>query len=124
MKLISNLSKEKIHMEVNTLIDKLGNMMGMIKQIQQRIEDTQKQLQAEHIEVTSGETLRIIVTGHQTIEKIEINPAYLTPQSGPILQDLLVATINKGLMQAKTKYDEEMGKVATELNLPKIPGLF
>jgi hypothetical protein len=104
--------------------ENLGNMMEMVKKVQQNVENAQDQLKAQRIEVSSGDVIKLTVNGQQDLLAIEINSKYLSPENAILLQDLLVATINNGLTKSRELQQTAMGKLTGDLNLPKIPGLF
>ncbi len=104
--------------------ENLGNMMELVKKVQQNVENVQDQLKSQHIEVSSGDVIKLTVNGQQELIAIEINNKYLSAENGILLQDLLVATINNALTKSKDLQQAAMGKLTGDLNLPKIPGLF
>jgi DNA-binding YbaB/EbfC family protein len=104
--------------------ENLGNMMDLVKKVQQNVENVQDQLKAQQIEVSSGDVIKLIVNGQQELISIEINNRYLSPDNAVLLQDLLVATINNALTKSRDLQQTAMGKLTGDLNLPKIPGLF
>lgn len=104
--------------------ENLGNMMEMVKKVQQNVENVQEQLKLQQIEVSSGDVIKLTVNGQQELLGIELNTQYLSPENAILLQDLLVATINNGLNKSRELQQTAMGKLTGDLNLPKIPGLF
>lgn len=106
------------------MLEQFGNIMEMVKKIQQNVETAQEQLKNEHIEVSSGDVVKVAVNGQQSVLSIEFNTKYLSPDNAALLQDLLVATLNNALQKSRDLNQEAMSKVSGELNLPKIPGLF
>lgn len=104
--------------------ENLGNMMELVKKVQQNVEQVQDQLKSQHIEVSSGDVIKLTINGQQELLSIEINNKYLSAENGILLQDLLVATINNALIKSKDLQQAAMGKLTGDLNLPKIPGLF
>lgn len=104
--------------------ENIGNMMEMVKKLQQSVDDLQDQLKNERITVTSSDIITLSVNGHQEIISLEISPKYLTPENAALLQSLLVSTINNGLAKSKELNQQAMSKLTGDLNLPKIPGLF
>lgn len=101
-----------------------GNIMSMIKQVQQYMETTQSQLKEQIIEVHSGNIITVLVNGQQEIVGITIQPEYLVPETAPLLESLLTATINEALTQAKELHQSAVNQLTNSLHLPKIPGLF
>lgn len=104
--------------------ENLGNMMELVKKVQQNVENVQDQLKSQHIEVSSGDVIKLTINGQQELLSIEINNKYLSPENAILLQDLLVATINNAVTKSKDLQQTAMGKLTGDLNLPKIPGLF
>lgn len=98
--------------------------MEMVKKVQQNVDSVQEQLKQEQIEVTSGDVVKIIVNGQQELIAIQLNSKYLTAENAALLQDLLLATINNALTKSRDLNQAAMSKLATDLNLPKIPGVF
>ncbi|MDU4962253.1 MAG: YbaB/EbfC family nucleoid-associated protein [Sporomusaceae bacterium] len=106
------------------MLEQVGNVMEMVKRLQQNVANMEEQLKQELIEVSGSDVVRATLNGQQEIIALEINPKYLTPESATLLQDLLITTINNGFFQSKEMHKSAMDKLAGELNLPKIPGLF
>lgn len=104
--------------------ENLGNMMELVKKVQQNVDNVQDHLKAQHIEVSSGDVIKLTLNGQQELISLEINNKYLSPENGSLLQDLLVATINNGLTKSRELQQAAMSKITGDLNLPKIPGLF
>ncbi|WP_425061222.1 Nucleoid-associated protein [Sporomusa carbonis] len=106
------------------MLEQFGNIMEMVKKVQQNVDNIQDHLKQERIEVSSGDVVKITVNGQQEIIAIQLNAKYLTADNAALLQDLLIATINNALTKSRNLNQEAMNKLATDLNLPKIPGLF
>lgn len=106
------------------MFENLGNMMEMVKKVQQNVQTIQEQLKSERIEVSSGDVIKVIVNGQQDVVSLELNGRYLSPDNAALLQDLLVATLNSAMAKSRELNQTAMGKLTSELNIPKIPGLF
>lgn len=104
--------------------EQFGNVMEMVKKVQQYVGQTEEQLKNERIEITGSDVVKVVVNGQQAIVAIELNAKYLTPDNTLLLQDLLVATLNNALSKSQEIHQAAMGKLASEFNLPNIPGLF
>ncbi len=104
--------------------EQFGNVMEMVKKVQQNVSQAEEQLKSERIEVSSGDVVKVIVNGQQTVVAIELNGKYLEAGNAVLLQDLLVATVNGALAKSREMHQAAMGKLAGDLNLPNIPGLF
>lgn len=104
--------------------EQLGNVMDMVKKVQQQVGQREEELKNERIEVSSGDVVKVVINGQQTVLTIELNPKYLAADNALLLQDLLVASINNALAKSRELHQAAMGKLAGDLNLPNIPGLF
>jgi len=98
-------------------------MMGKVKEMQAKMKDAQDQLEQITTEAEAGAGMvKVKVNGKKQILQIELDPALVTPDQLPILQDLLVAAINKAQDNAEELARQAMAK-ATEGLLPSIPGM-
>jgi len=97
-------------------------MMGTVKEMQSRLRDAQEKLQ--HIVVTGDAgagMVKATVNGKKKLLAIEIDSSLLTSQDKAVLQDLVVAAVNKAMEEADVRAREELRK-STEGLLPNIPG--
>jgi hypothetical protein len=104
----------------------IPNMAGMMKQIQkmqEKMEDVQRQL--EQREVTGeagGGMVKVTANGKNMILRVEIDKEVVTPEDVGMLEDLIIAAVNKALEESARVAREEMAKVTSGV-LPAIPGL-
>ncbi len=98
-------------------------MMGKVKEMQSRLKEAQDNL--EHITAT-GETgagmVKATVNGKKKLLSLEIDPAILSASDKVLVQDLVVAAVNRALEEADIKAKEELKK-STDGILPNIPGM-
>lgn len=106
------------------MLENIGSMMDVVKKVQSNIKTIQSDLQTERISASSGDVVTVIVNGQQDIIAVELNEKYLTPDNNLLLQDLLTATLNNALAKSREMNQTAMSKLASDLNLPNIPGLF
>ncbi len=98
-------------------------MMGKMKEVQQRMKEAQDNL--IHIKVSGesgGGMVRATVNGKKQVIAIDIDPIILKAEDKVLVQDLVVAAVNKASEEADVLAKEELKK-ATEGLLPNIPGM-
>ncbi len=105
-----------------------GGMQGMLKQVQKMQEEMQKvQNQLGNLTVSEeagGGMIKATANGNKDIIAIEIDPQVIKPEEKEILEDLVVAAVNKALQSASKLAEEEMAKVTKGMIPPglNIPG--
>lgn len=108
-----------------------GNQAAMMRQLQkmqQDMADAQEALANEMTEVSvGGGAVRIVISGHQRVQSITVNPdAVDTSDSEWVddLQDLLVVAVNQAIEQSQTMAAERMEAITGGLgSMPGLGGL-
>jgi nucleoid-associated protein EbfC len=98
-------------------------MMGKMKEVQARMKEAQDNL----VKITAtgesgGGMVKVTVNGKKQIVAIDIDAAILKADDKILIQDLVVAAVNKASDEAEILAKEEMRK-STEGLLPNIPGM-
>ncbi len=105
-------------------IPNMGNLLKQAQKFQSEIAKLQEELGDRTVEASSGGGMvSVVVNGRQEILSINIDPEVINPDDPDMLKDLILAAVNDGLSRAKNMVNEEMGKLTSGLNIPKIPGL-
>lgn len=104
------------------------NPMAMLQKMQQDMQDAQEALEKETVEVTvGGGAIKVIITGHQRIQAIEVNPDVIDTDDEEWvtdLQDLMVAAVNQAIEQSQSMAAERMEKITGGMgNIPGLGGL-
>ncbi len=97
-------------------------MMGKVKEVQARLKEAQDNL--VYIKATAesgGGMVRATVNGKKQVIAIDIDPAILKSEDKVLIQDLVVAAVNKASEEADILGKEELRK-STDGMLPNIPG--
>lgn len=104
------------------MFDMMG-MMGKVKEVQARLKEAQDNLvNLKTTGESGGGMVKVTVNGKKQLLSIEIDPSLLKKEDQGILQDLIVAAVNKASDEAEVMAKEELRK-STEGILPNIPGL-
>ena len=102
-----------------------ANPMAMLQKMQKDMAEAQASLEQETLEVTvGGGAVKIVISGHQRIQAVEINPDVIDMDDEEWLndlQDLLGAAVNQAIEQSQTMAAERMEAITGGLN--NIPGL-
>ena len=99
------------------------NMMGKVKEMQERLRKAQDNL--ANIQTTGesgGGMVKATVNGKKQLVLLEIDPSIMKAEDRTMVQDLVVAAVNKALDEAEILAKEELKK-STDGILPNIPGL-
>ncbi len=98
-------------------------MMGKVKEMQAKLREAQNSLDKI---VVSGEAgagmVKATVNGKKKVLAIEIDPSILNASDSVLVQDLVVAAVNKAMDEAEVRAREALRK-STEGLLPNIPGI-
>ena len=98
-------------------------MMGKMKEVQARLKEAQDNL--VHVKASGeagGGMVKATVNGKKQLVAVEIDPILLKTEDKTILQDLVVAAVNKAMEDVDILAKEELRK-STEGLLPNIPGM-
>jgi nucleoid-associated protein EbfC len=98
-------------------------MMGKMKEVQARIKEAQDNLVNVRASGESGGGMvKATVNGKRQLVAIDVDPSLLKPDDKIVLQDLIVAAVNKAAEEAEVLAKEELRK-STDGLLPNIPGM-
>jgi DNA-binding YbaB/EbfC family protein len=98
-------------------------MMGKMKEVQARLKEAQDNLVNVRASAESGAGLvKATVNGRKQLVGLDVDPSILKPDDKVLLQDLVVAAVNKAHDEAEVLAKEEIKK-STEGLLPNLPGM-
>ena len=100
-----------------------GNLMSQVQEMQDQMAAQQEALADETVSVTAGGgAITIVISGHQRVHSIEIQPELIDPEESEMLQDLLVAAVNAAIEQSQALAAQKMEGVTGGLNMGDLLG--
>jgi DNA-binding YbaB/EbfC family protein len=98
-------------------------MMGKVKEMQARLKEAQDNLDKITANGEAGAGMvKATVNGKKKLLSVDIDPSIMSSNDRVLVQDLVVAAVNKALEEVEAKAKEELRK-STEGILPNIPGM-
>jgi len=96
-----------------------GGLAGQLQAMQQQMLEQQEALGSETVEISAGGgVIKVVMTGHQKLESITIDPEVVDPEDVEMLQDLIVAAINEAVEASQNLAADAMGSITGGLNIP------
>jgi len=98
--------------------------LGMIQKLQEEMLKAQEALESETVTVTAGGgAVEVVITGHQHLQSIRIDPDVVDPEDVEMLQDLILAAVNEAIEQSKAMAAQKMESLTGGLGLPSLKDL-
>jgi len=97
-------------------------MMGKLKEVQKKMKVAQSELGNIRIEAEAGAGMvKATINGNREIISLEIDESLHGDGDKDLMEDLIIAAVNKGMQEVEVASKEHMKK-ATEGLIPDIPG--
>ncbi|UCG26585.1 MAG: YbaB/EbfC family nucleoid-associated protein [Chloroflexota bacterium] len=97
--------------------------MAQVQKMQEQMAAQQDALATETVSVTAGGgAITVVITGHQRLQSIEIEPELLDPEEIDLLQDMLIAAINSAIEQSQAMAAERMEGLTGGLGISDLLG--
>jgi nucleoid-associated protein EbfC len=97
----------------------LGNIVKQAQELQERLGRIQEEVAAKTVEATAGGGMvTVVVSGRLQVVELRIEPEVMKGGDVQMLQDLVIAAVNKGIRAAQEMMAEEMKKVTGGLQIP------
>jgi len=97
-------------------------LANQLQAMQQQMVEAQEALGDKTVEVSAGGgAITVVMTGHQKLKSITIDPEVVDPEDVEMLQDLILAAVNEAVEASQNLAADELGDITGGLN---IPGLF
>jgi DNA-binding YbaB/EbfC family protein len=86
------------------------HMMQQLQKLQEQMLQTQEELGDRTVSVTAGGgVIEVVMTGHQRMQSIKIDPEVVDPEDVEMLQDLIVAAVNEAIERSQGLAAEQLG---------------
>ena len=96
-----------------------GNMMVKLQQMQEDMRKTQESLETELVNVTAaGGAITMVITGHQRVQSIKLDPSLVDPSDIPMLEDTLVAAVNEAIVASQEHAAKRLESVTGGVSIP------
>jgi len=90
-----------------------AGMMQQLQRLQQQMAEAQERLAQETVNATAGGgAIKVIMTGDQKCQAVEIDPALLKDMDAEMLQDLMLTAVNLALDKSRELQEQLMGPLA------------
>ncbi|MFV0379366.1 MAG: YbaB/EbfC family nucleoid-associated protein [Anaerorhabdus sp.] len=99
-------------MDISKLMKQAQQMQGNMKKAEEEL--SKKEYEAK----SSGDLIRVVVSGDLIIKSIEINDELVDVENKDYLSDMLIITVNDALKLAKDDKEKVMGSLTGGLKLP------
>jgi DNA-binding YbaB/EbfC family protein len=100
------------------------DMRRQVQMLQEQMLATQEALGQQTVTATvGGGVVSVVMTGHQRVESITLDPEVVDPEDIEMLQDLITAAVNEAIEQSQGLAAEQMGALTGGLDLGNLGGL-
>ena len=100
------------------------DMRQQIMKLQEQMLRTQESLGEQTVTATAGGgVVQVVMTGHQQVQSITIDPEVVDPEDVEMLQDLILAAVNEAVERSKAMAADQMSGLTGGLNLGSLGGL-
>ena len=97
----------------------MADLFGRMAEMQQRVADTQEALAAERVTAEAGGGMvTVTVDGRGRLVAVKLEPGAVKPDDVEMLEDLLIAGVNKALDEAEGVRTRKMQEAASTMLPP------
>src|ERR1035437_7326738 len=101
----------------------LGKIVKQAQELQERLARIQEETAAKTVEASAGGGMvTVVITGRLEVKELRIEPEVMKDGDAQMLQDLIIAAVNKGIRAAQEMMAEEMKKITGGLQIPGLMG--
>ena len=90
-----------------------AGMMQQLQKMQQQMAEAQEKLAVATVTATvGGGAIKVVMTGDQKCQSVEISPDFIKDADAEMLQDLVLSAVNMALDQSRALQEKLMGPLA------------
>ena len=90
-----------------------AGMMQKLQKMQQQMAEAQEKLAVATVTATAGGgAIKVVMTGDQKCQSVEISPDFIKDADAEMLQDLVLSAVNMALDQSRELQEKLMGPLA------------
>ena len=94
-------------------------MLQQLQKLQEEMVQAQEALGDETVTVTAGGgAITVVISGHQKIQSITIEPEVVDPDDVEMLQDLVTVAVNEAIDKSQQLAADRLGALTGGLNIP------
>jgi len=110
------MAKKKGFRRAGGIKGQAGSMLQQIQRLQAQLAEAQAKLAEEVVTAAAGGgAVKVSMTGDQKCQGVEIDPALLEDGDVEMLQDLILAAVNKALEESRALAEERLGPLTNGL---------
>jgi len=101
------------------MLNNMADMFGKIQEMQSKMAELKSQLSQLQLSAESGGGLvKVVANGNREIVQIQIDPDLISKEDVEMLEDLLVAAVNKAMKESDKIAQQKMSELTAKI----IPG--
>lgn len=97
----------------------MSELMRQASRLQRKVAVRKEELKTETVEASAGsDRVKVVVNGARELVSITLDPALLKEEDLGMVQDLIVAAVNAGMVKSNEMVEAEIEKVTGGVNIP------
>lgn len=97
----------------------MSELMRQASRLQRKVAIRKEELKTETVEAGAGnDRVKVVVNGGHELVSITIDPALLQEEDLGMVQDLIVAAVNAGMVKSNEMVEAEVEKVTGGVTIP------
>lgn len=106
------------------MLNNMADMFGKIQEMQSKMAELKAQLSQLQVSAESGGGfVKVVANGNREIVQIQIDPDLISKEDVEMLEDLLVAAVNKALKESEKVAQQKMSELTANILPGGLSGL-